>query len=72
MFFEILDFRYKNEQPELAFETECDTKEECIDMFISMLVDLIGDVDEHDQLVIDKLQSGDYTYQEGAISVYTY
>jgi hypothetical protein len=76
MFYEILDFHYKNEQPELAFENDCDSAEQCIDMFISMLVDLIGEVDEHDQLVIDKLQAGDYELHEreegGSIIVRTY
>ena len=76
MMYEIIDFRYKDEQPELAFENDCDSAEQCIDMFISMLVDLIGEVEEHDELVIDKLQAGEYEVEEtedGAIiKVYTY
>lgn len=76
MFYEILDFHYKNEQPSTVFEQDCDSAEQCIDMFISMLVDLIGEVDEHEQLVIDKLQAGDYELHEreegGSIIVRTY
>ena len=65
MFFEIYDAKYPDRQPELAYETECDTKEECIDEFIAMIYDCL-DMTKHMQIMIDKLRAGEYEYEENA------
>ena len=60
MFYQIFDLREKNSDPELAFQTYSDSIPSCIDEFISMLVDLIGEVNEHDEILITKLQQKEY------------
>lgn len=70
MYYEIIDFNHENEQPNVVFEAECDSAEECVDMCLSLLTDMFEI--EEEPASVQKLRDGDYEVRNNSIIVRSY